>query len=110
MNRALSSAIAWSRAWILRDGVFIAGVLLPVAIVYGTALDMNVKRSMNPFVFNDNVRQQIFPFFQYHEAALFPHDYFGAYYRACFFPVDYQAFYWVGANFWDPAGISKVLP
>jgi hypothetical protein len=88
----------------------IAGVLLLATIVYGVTLARHVKRSMNPLVFNNNVRQQIFPFFGYHEAGLFPHDYFVAYYRACFFPVGYHAFYRVGANFWDPAGISKVLP
>src|SRR6266571_8868003 len=72
MNRVVSSAVAYLRAWILRNGALTAGLLIPLAIVYGPALKAHIERSLNPFVFNDDARALIFPFFQYHERGLFP--------------------------------------
>src|SRR6266568_1546632 len=110
MNWIVLSAVAHFRRWIARNGAFAAGLLIPLVIAYGAALKAHMKRSSSPFVFNEDVRQQIFPFFQYHEAGLFPHDYFGPYFRACFLPPGYRALYRFGAIVADPAGISKVLP
>src|SRR2546423_4171675 len=109
VNRVLSSAVAYLRAWLLRNGAFTAGLLIPLAIVYGPALKAHIERSQNPFVFNDDARALIFPFFQYHERGLFPHDYFATYFRACL-PAGYRALYTLGASLCDPAVISKVLP
>jgi hypothetical protein len=109
MNRVLSSAVAYVRGWILRNGAVTAGLLIPLAIVYGPALKAHIERSQNPFVFNDDARALIFPFFRYHERGLFPHDYFATYFCACL-PVGYRDFYRMGATLWDPAAISKVLP
>ena len=74
MNRVVSSAVAYFREWILRNGPFTVGLLIPLAIVYGPALKAHIERSMNPFIFNDDARALIFPFFQYYERGLFPHD------------------------------------
>ncbi len=109
VTRLASSAIAYFRPSVLRNGAFIAGLLISLAIVYGPALKAHVERSMNPLIFNDDVRIQVFPFFRYHDRGLFPHDYFATYYCASL-PVGYRALYRIGARLWDPAAISKVLP
>jgi hypothetical protein len=109
MNRVVSLAVAYFRAWILRNGAVTAGLLIPLAIVYGPALRAHIQRSMNPFIFNFDVGQVIFAFFQYYDAGLFPHDYFATYYCASL-PIGYRALYRIGASLWDPAAISKVLP
>jgi hypothetical protein len=109
MNRTVSWAVAYVRAWIRRNGIFSAGLIIPLTILYGPALKAHIARSMNPLVFNGDVSVLIFPFFQYHERGLFPHDYFATYLCASL-PIGYRALYRIGANLWDPAAISKVLP
>jgi hypothetical protein len=109
MNRIVWSAVAYVHAWVLRNGLFTLGLIIPLAILYGPALKEHVARSMNPLVFNDDARILIFPFFKYHEQGLFPHDYFTTYFCASL-PLGYRAFYRIGASFCDPAAISKVLP
>jgi hypothetical protein len=96
--------------WILQNGVFAAALVIPLVLAYGPALEAHMRRSTNPLIFNDDVRSLIFPFFQFHESGLFPHDYFGAYYLGCSLPLAYSAFYRFGAIVADPACISKVLP
>ena len=109
-HQSLLLSGGYLRSWIVKNGVFAAALIIPLVFAYGAALAAHMKRASNPFVFNDDVRQQIFPFFQFHEAGLFPHDYFGKYYLACFLPSGYSAFYTLGAKVVDPACISKVLP
>jgi hypothetical protein len=106
----LSLSVGDFRRWIGQNGVFALGLIIPLLLGYGAALVAHMKRASNPFVFNDDVQQQIFPFFQFHEAGLFPHDYFATYYLACFLPPGYSAFYRLAARVADPACISKVLP
>ena len=105
----VSSTVAYARAWIQRNGLFTLGLLIPLAIVDGPALKAHIERSMNPFIFNDDARQLIFPLFRYYDRGLFSHDYFATYYLASF-PIGYRALYRIGALLWDPAAISKVLP
>ena len=106
----LSLSVGRVRGCIVRNSVFVAGLIIPLVFAYGAALAAHMKRASNPFVFNDDVRLLIFPFFQFHEPGLFPHDYFGAYYLGCSLPPGYYAFYRFGAMVADPACISKVLP
>jgi hypothetical protein len=98
------------RRWAVQNGVFAAALIIPLMLGYGAALAAHMKRSSNPLIFNDDVRSLIFPFFQFHEPGLFPHDYFGAYYLGCSLPLGYSAFYKFGAMLADPACISKGLP
>ncbi len=105
----VSSTVAYARAWIQRNGLFTLGLLIPLVIVDGPALKAHIERSMNPFIFNDDARQLIFPLFRYYDRGLFSHDYFATYYLASF-PIGYRALYRIGALLWDPAAISKVLP
>jgi hypothetical protein len=110
MNLLALSALSPFHLRILGHVAFVAGLVIPLAFAYGPALEAHINRSMDPFIFNDDARQQIFPFFQYHEPGLFAHDYFGTYLRACFLPPGYCVFYKFGAMAMDPAAISKVLP
>jgi hypothetical protein len=110
MSLFVSSALSPFYLRILRCAAFVVGLVIPLVLAYGAALQGHINRSMDPFIFNDDARQQIFPFFQYHELGLFPHDYFGTYLRACFLPPSYCAFYKLGAMAVDPAVLSKVLP
>ena len=107
--RVLAGAAACCRAWVLRNGAYTAGLIVALSVIYGPVLATHVKHSMNPFVFNSNVRIMIFPFFKYHDPGVFPNDYFGPCVRASL-PVGYRALYTFGAVLWDPAIISKVLP
>jgi len=110
MKRIVCLSVGQFRKWIVQNGVFAAGLIIALVLGYGAALEAHMKRSSNPFVFNDDVRPLIYPFFQFHEAGLFPHDYFGAYDRACFFPPGYYLFYRLGSIVADPASVSKMLP
>jgi hypothetical protein len=107
--RVLAGAAACCRAWVLRDGAYIAGLIAALSLIYGPVLVTHVKHAMNPFVFNSNVRILIFPFFKYHDPGVFANDYFSAYILAAL-PMGYRALYTFGAVLWDPATISKVLP
>ncbi|PYI94718.1 MAG: hypothetical protein DME97_00210 [Verrucomicrobia bacterium] len=107
--RVFAGAAACCRAWVLRNGAYTAGLIMALSLIYGPVLATHVKHSMNPFVFNSNVRILIFPFFKYHDSGVFPNDYFSPYIRAAL-PVGYRALYTLGAVLWDPATISKVLP
>ena len=109
-HQGSSLSVGYLRSWIVKSGVFAAALIIPLVFAYGAALASHMKRSSNPFVFNDDVRLLIFPFFQFHEAGLFPHDYFAAYYLGCSLPPGYYGFYRFGASLADPAWISKVLP
>jgi hypothetical protein len=105
----VSSAVDYAGGWSLRNGIFTVGLIIPLAIIYGPALRAHIERSMNPLIFTDDASVLIFPFFRYYERGLFPHDYFSTYYCAAL-PMGYRALYRIGALFWDPAAISKVLP
>ena len=110
LRRFVSLSVGHFRKWMVRNGAFAAGLTIPLLLGYGAALGAHMKRSNNPFIFNDDVRQQIFPFFPFHESGLFPRDYFGAYFLACFLPPGYSTFYRLAARVADPACISKMLP
>jgi hypothetical protein len=110
LRSIVSLSVGHFRRWIVQNGAFAAGLIIPLLLGYGAALEAHMKRSSNPFVFNDDVRPLIYAFFPFHETGIFPHDYFAAYHRACFFPPGYSAFYRLGARVADPACISKMLP
>jgi hypothetical protein len=77
--------------------------------MFGPTLARHVRYSRNPWFFNDDVRQQIFPFFRYYDATPVSGDYFGDYYLACY-PWGYRALYTVLAYLGvDPAALSKAI-
>jgi hypothetical protein len=70
----------------------------------------HIQNSANPYIFTDDVRQQIWPLFKWQDPALFPDDYIASYYLDAYMPRGYVIFF--GAASWvaDPQVISKILP
>ncbi len=93
-----------------REWAIWAGLLLALVLVFGPGLVDHVRNAADPLLFNDDARQQIFPFYRYTGADLHPDDYFADYYLANM-PVGYVALYGGLARIGiDPAALSKVLP
>jgi len=81
-----------------------------LALVYGPHLLRSMRRAATPLIVNDDARQQIFPFFRYMDASLFPSDYIGDYYLDAFLPTGYRWLYRAAATLWDPTALSATLP
>jgi hypothetical protein len=87
-------------------------VLLVVAcwlVLFGPSLAVHVVNSANPLLFNDDVRQQVWPFFRYSDGG-FTRDYIGGYYLHAFLPAGYRAVFAAVAHVVDPVTTSKVVP
>jgi MFS family permease len=79
-----------------------------LAFVYGPTLGAHISRGFNPQIFNDDARQQIYPFFRYADSALFPNDYVGDYYLDNL-PIGFRALYTISAPLIDPAISNKIV-
>lgn len=84
-------------------------VLALLAFMDFPALQSHMRLSWSRDYFNDDVRQQIFPFFRYSDSRLFRNDYIADYFLANM-PVGYRFLYTVGAWLWDAERLSKLLP
>jgi hypothetical protein len=82
---------------------------LSLWLLFGRALEEHVRYSADPTVFNDDSRQQIYPFFRFEDRALFRNDYVGDYYLACL-PIAYSMLYWIGAHLTGAIALSKIVP
>src|SRR5215216_2132278 len=80
-----------------------------LALLFGRTLIRHVLSSANPFVANDDMRQQIYPFFRFADPQLFPDDLAARYYLDSY-PLGYRLFYAWLARVYDPAVVSKVVP
>ncbi len=86
-------------------------VIAAWALLFGPSLAAHVASSLDPSLFNDDARQQIWPFFRYYDGpARWHDDYIGRYYLAAFLPAGYRAVMTVLAGAVDPATSSKLLP
>ena len=83
-------------------------VLGALGFAHGPTLVAHISRGLHPNVFNDDARQQIFPFFRYADSSLFPNDYISDYYLNCF-PLGFRALYTASAPLIDPAVSSKIV-
>ena len=83
-------------------------VLVWVAL-FGASLLAHAKNSANPLIFNDDVRQQVWPFFRYSD-GLFQGDYIADYYLNAFLPAGYRTLFAGLALLVDPVTTSKVVP
>jgi hypothetical protein len=88
-------------------GAIHLGLLIVLALVHGPSLARHALRAADPLTFNDDVRQQVVPFFT--GAGGMPRDAAADYYLACL-PVGYRALYRGAAAVLDPATLSKALP
>ena len=80
-----------------------------LAALHGRALVSHIVYALDPSVFNDDVRQQIFPFFRFSDRDLFPHDALGDYVLAGT-PIGVRALYTAAALIHDAVPLSKILP
>jgi hypothetical protein len=69
----------------------------------------HIQNAANPYVFNDDVQQQIWPFLRYYDSELFQHDYIADYYLNLM-PAGYYLLFRTSSFFLDPRVLSKALP
>jgi len=101
----------------LQDGVLSASgpwvlpvvLILVLAAAYGPVLVGHARNAADDTIFNDDVRQQIPPFFRYAEPELAEKDDLGDYYLANF-PLGFRALYTVAGRFRGAVTLSEVLP
>jgi len=79
------------------------------ALIYGPSLLSHASRSFSGKYINDDVRQQIFPFFSFEDKALFRNDYIAQYYFDIL-PVFYRGIYILSACFGGVVALSQALP
>lgn len=80
-----------------------------LAVIFGPAYAKHINVAIQGTLINDDVRQQIFPFYKYADSSLFNGDYIADYYRLNL-PIGFHALNWLGAKLWDPEPISRALP
>lgn len=85
--------------------ILVAGAL---ALVYWRTLAAHITRGFDPRIFNDDVRQQIYPFFRYADSSLFRNDYIADYYLDCL-PIGFRALYTLSAPLIDPSVSNKIV-
>lgn len=81
-----------------------------ILVIDPLSLWEHIQNSANPYIFTDDVRQQIWPLFKWQDPALFADDYIASYYLDAYMPRGYVIFF--GAVSWvaDLEVISKILP
>jgi len=84
-------------------------LLASLVAFYAPVIVANMGRAADPLRFNDDARQQIWPFLRYYDAHLFHNDLIADYYLACT-PAGYKLLYASAAKWVDPRSLSKVLP
>ena len=83
-------------------------VLGALGFVFGPTLAAHVTRGFDPHIFNDDARQQIYPFFRYADSSLFLNDYIADYFLDNL-PLGFRALYALSAPLIDPAVSNKIV-
>jgi hypothetical protein len=99
----VSDTVQRLKAW--WPWILVVGAL---GFVFGPALATHITRGFDPHIFNDDARQQIYPFFRYADSSLFPNDYIADYYLDCL-PLGFRALYTLSAPLIDPAVSNKIV-
>jgi hypothetical protein len=102
-----ADAAAWSKR--TKQLLWWAVGLASLWVLFGPAYAKHIQYALDNTFINDDVQQQIFPFYTYADSTLFPNDYISDYYRLNL-PFGFHAFYWLGAKVWDPEPLSLALP
>jgi len=84
-------------------------VITSLAALFGEALLAHMRLASEPGVTNDDVRQQIYPFFRYEDPELFPRDYIADYYLACM-PWGFRGLYMIAGYCGVTTEVSKIVP
>ncbi len=80
-----------------------------LALLFGRTLVRHILYAARPLVANDDMRQQIYPFFRFTDPQVFPNDLAARYYLDSY-PLGYRLFYAWLARVYDPAAVTKVVP
>lgn len=80
-----------------------------LVVLFGSAYSKHAASALEGTHLNDDVLQQVFPFYKYSDPTLFNGDYIADYYRLNL-PIGFHASYWLGAKVWDPDPLSRALP
>lgn len=91
-----------------RLGRFLLLVTL-LAILFGGSIADHIKNAMNPFIFNDDVRQQIVPFYGFHDSN-YKESYTDKYYLNAMLPYGFTQLYKCWSMVLDPTILSKSIP
>lgn len=94
-----------SRRWLLPFALLVGSLVL----LFGPILLQHMRHSAMPMVFNDDARQQIYPFLRFYDPQLFPDDLAARYYLDAY-PLGYRLLYTGLAYIVDPVAVSKVVP
>src|SRR5436309_12254494 len=78
MKWIVDVSLGYFRKWLAKNGVFAAALIVPLLLGYGAALEAHMKRSTNPFVFNDDVRPLIYAFFFVSRTRILPARFLGS--------------------------------
>ena len=92
-----------------RQLALLAITLISLAALFGPAVIEHAGHAADPLWFNDDARQQIWPFLRYHDPSLFQEDYVAQYYLDCL-PIGYKLTYRTWSLLADPRVLSKALP
>ncbi len=107
--RALARPAAALRGPRARAAVLSALAGATLLALYAPALLEHRRLAVEPGVFNNDARQQIYPFFRYEDRSLFPADYAGDYFLACL-PAGYRALYTAASLGPGAEALSDALP
>lgn len=105
MSQTSSLSSSSARARVLGWG---AAVLL-LLLLYGPTWVHHIRRTWDPFVFSDDARILIWPFFRFGDAALFPRDWMADYYLAGL-PEGYRLLYTLAGTLRLAVPLSESLP
>lgn len=92
-----------------RRALLWAAALISLGAIYGPIYWAHASRAASRWIFNDDARNSIFPFYRYVEPAAWQGDYIGDYALALV-PSGTRLLYTASAYVWDPFALSKALP
>jgi hypothetical protein len=85
-------------------------ILLALGILFSDAGVKHFHYAQSPYLFNDDVRMWIPPFYQYQVDGPQGEDYISNYFLQALNPTGYRTLYILVAKLWNPDSFSKLLP
>jgi hypothetical protein len=85
-------------------------ILLALGILFSDAGVKHFHYAQSPYLFNDDSRMWIPPFYKYQADGPQGEDYISDYFLRALNPTGYQTLYILVAKLWNPDSFSKLLP
>lgn len=92
-----------------RQSTAVGLVIFGLAVLHAPSLYEYIRLSLDPWIYNDDVRIHIYPFYSYVDSKLFANDYISRYCLSLS-PVGQRFLFAVTTRFCDPSVLSKLLP